>query len=149
MLTLLLSLSLLNPLSLIPSSGQIPAAEEAFRPSAIAVTEDRLLLRFDIAPDTYMYKENLELRLRGDGVNLARFELPEGVMAEDEFFGQSEVYRGQMEVELPLLRFPDSRNATLQLHYQGCADIGICYPPQRRQIEVELMPIASTEVGNE
>lgn len=144
MITAFFALGLLaaSPLNLGNTNPQVPTVEQAFRPDALAVTADRILVRFDIADDTYLYRHNLSFRVQASDVRLDRYELPEGVMATDEFFGESEVYRGQMEVELPLLRFPGSEEIALEMRYQGCADVGICYPPQQQSINVELIPLS-------
>ena len=53
----------------------------------------------------------------------------------DEFFGEVETYRGEVEAILP---GTGGGTVTLQVKYQGCADLGICYPPQTRKLTVAL-----------
>ena len=56
---------------------------------------------------------------------------PEGEIHEDEFFGQQEIYRGNFVIALPYTRASTAETLDLGLRLQGCADIGLCYPPQR------------------
>ena len=58
-----------------------------------------------------------------------RFELPEGLAKTDQFFGEVTVYYDRVSIDLSLP--PAHRGKTLILHYQGCAEWGFCYPPQR------------------
>jgi thiol:disulfide interchange protein DsbD len=65
-------------------------------------------------------------------------ELPHGKLKHDEFFGDSETYRGLVVVRLPLAAAEGGRTVTLVTESQGCADAGICYPPQRQTLEVSV-----------
>lgn len=56
----------------------------------------------------------------------------------DEFFGQVQTYRKQLQATLAGKADPAVQTAVLQVQYQGCADAGVCYPPQRREIRVDL-----------
>jgi thiol:disulfide interchange protein DsbD len=57
--------------------------------------------------------------------------LPPGKIKKDEFFGRQVVYRHQTVVSLPV-RWDGSGPLTLTADLQGCADLGVCYPPVRR-----------------
>lgn len=84
------------------------------------------VLRWDIAPGYYLYKE----RLRFAGLPPGNEpQLPPGEPYHDEYFGDSRIYRDSLEVQLP-----DADLASLELGWQGCADAGLCYPPQTRTV---------------
>lgn len=86
------------------------------------------VLRWDIAPGYYLYKE----RLRFAGLPPGNEpQLPPGEPYHDEYFGDSRIYRDSLEVQLP-----DADLASLELGWQGCADAGLCYPPQSRTVEL-------------
>jgi thiol:disulfide interchange protein DsbD len=58
---------------------------------------------------------------------------------EDEFFGKQQVYRGAFQIAVPYTRKAGAADElTLEVHLQGCADYGICYPPQKWTREVRL-----------
>jgi thiol:disulfide interchange protein DsbD len=57
--------------------------------------------------------------------------LPAGKIKQDEFFGEIETYRNQLVVEIPVSREAGAAGGfELKASSQGCADIGVCYPPQ-------------------
>lgn len=84
------------------------------------------LLRWDIAPGYYLYKERLRFAGLPPGTEP---QLPPGEPYHDEYFGDSRIYRDSLEVQLP-----DAGLASLEFGWQGCADAGLCYPPQTRTV---------------
>ena len=76
--------------------------------------------------------------------------LPNGAVKEDQFFGRVETYRGGIVVNLALKDARPGQNVVIAAESQGCADIGICYPPTVQRItlaipEASLVPPASQE----
>lgn len=87
-----------------------------------------------IAPAYHVYRQSLKL-VDAQSRSVA-LDLPAGQLKDDEFFGETEVYEG----EALRLRLP-ARAATagpVTLHWQGCAQAGICYPPQT--VALDLPP---------
>lgn len=134
-------------------------AEEAFKLDVRVEDPQTLALSWQIAPETYLYQEKIELRLEdADGVQLGRYELPEAEIKADTVrpdgtFGDVAIYHGQVDLEVPLLRGSEAAtNITLIASYQGCAERGICYPPVTDRLELELPPalttVALTETGS-
>lgn len=77
-----------------------------------------------IADGYYVYRHALKVLDReGDAVALA---LPAGTPRHDEFFGDTVIYQPPGLA----LGIPADAQGPLQLHWQGCAEAGICYPPQ-------------------
>jgi thiol:disulfide interchange protein DsbD len=100
-----------------------------------------------IAPEHYLYRHAFSLELEvadADGgrelVSLnqdAKFS--QGIRKMDDYFGPVEVFYYQTIAELPLDKLqtligPDADSAQLTVKYQGCADAGLCYPIQSRQV---------------
>ena len=56
-------------------------------------------------------------------------QLPDGQARTDPFFGDVEAYYGTVEVTLPIDN-PNDLPYSLDVGYQGCADLGLCYPPE-------------------
>ena len=79
------------------------------------------------------------------GFDLGEAQLPAGKAKHDEFFGDVEVYYGVLDVRLPLDN-PDNRPLRLQVGYQGCADKGLCYPPETEYIEIGEMPASVADL---
>jgi len=101
--------------------------DQAFQFDA-RVEGTRVELGVRIHAGYYLYRDKTQATLVGDasGATL-RLELPVGEAHEDEFFGKQQVLRGDV-VLVATLSAPS--RGTLRLQYQGCADAGLCYPPQ-------------------
>jgi thiol:disulfide interchange protein DsbD len=110
--------------------------EQAFRLSARALDERTLEARFNIADGYYMYRDKFGFAVDPAGPPVA--QLPKGEMKDDEFFGKVETYRGLAVVRLPLPAAAPGRTVTLKVESQGCADVGVCYPPQVQEIKLTL-----------
>ena len=124
----------------------LPPAE-AFRVSATALAADRIRVSFMVAPGYYLYQKRLKATLEGapTGVTLTPVTWPAGIDHNDEFFGQQTVYPESFEAELVLQR-GDSVGALtvgLTLGLQGCADAGLCYPPETRRLTVVLPAVGT------
>ena len=61
--------------------------------------------------------------------------MPDGVAKVDDYFGEIEAYYGILDIELPVTN-TENRHFTLQVTYQGCADKGLCYPPETESITI-------------
>ncbi len=125
------------------SAGGALPAEEAFTFEALAVDPGRILVRFVARPDYYLYREQFEFRVLDEGVDVVQALLPDGEPMVDEFFGETTVYFGEVEIPLELSRpAGDARAVTLEADFQGCWEGGICYPPMSRTLSVDL-PVAA------
>ncbi|MFC0269660.1 protein-disulfide reductase DsbD [Kushneria aurantia] len=140
-LTLLLTLMALWPVTSLAQSSffddqpQILPADQAFQPRP-EVVGDSLVIDWRIAPGYYLYRHAFALDAEGRALSL---ELPDGEPIEDEYFGRSEVYRLGLSMSAPL------NGATqVTLHWQGCADAGLCYPPQQRSFDVDNLTASSS-----
>ncbi|WP_286775928.1 protein-disulfide reductase DsbD, partial [Pseudomonas sp. UBA800] len=100
---------------------------------AFVLTQDRqadgqMRLFFQIKQGYYLYQK----RLKFDGLAVDQHpQLPAALNHHDEFFGDSAVYRDQLE-----LLIPANAQGQLRLGWQGCADAGLCYPPQTTVIDL-------------
>jgi thiol:disulfide interchange protein DsbD len=104
--------------------------EQAFR-YAVSATADALLVRWTLEPGYYLYQERMSFESRTPGVVLGPPVMPAGELHQDEYFGDMHIYRGTAEIRLPLAsRVPGADSIALAIRSQGCADAGLCYPPQ-------------------
>jgi len=131
----LLSLSALPALAI--SEKDLLPVDQAFALTAEASSRERIELRWDIAPGYYLYHHRTSVKA-GPGFNAGTLQMPPGVKKHDEFFGDVETYHRQLRAYLPGSAQPGADTVTLEVRYQGCADAGVCYPPQKRTIEVKL-----------
>jgi len=112
--------------------------EQAFRFSARALDARTLEARFDVADGYYLYREKLRFAVDGGGPVLGAPALPAGKAKHDEFFGDVETYRGALLVRLPLTNGAPGQAVVLKADSQGCADVGVCYPPTAQQVKLSL-----------
>lgn len=115
---------------------------------AFVLTSERLesgetQLFWQITDGYYLYQK----RLKFDGLTAEQQPaLPTGESHSDEFFGEQPVYRQGLEVKIPA-----SASGQIKVSYQGCADAGLCYPPQTRVIDLggKAAVAASTEAPDQ
>ncbi len=119
--------------------------EEAFRFNAEVAAPDLLELIWDIAPETYLYQEQIVLTLEdAEGVQLGAYQLPEAEVKPDTVrpdgtIGDVAIYHGTLNLDVPLKRgLAEATNITLVAKFQGCAERGICYPPVTERIALAL-----------
>jgi thiol:disulfide interchange protein DsbD len=121
-----------NAFSFRSESDFLPP-NQVFKLKAWQVDGSQSSAAVTVAKGYYIYRKSLKLTDEsGAPIDLT---LPPGTEHHDEFFGDSEVYRNNALV----LSVPASVHGAATLHWQGCADAGVCYPPQ--QIKVNL-PVA-------
>jgi len=101
--------------------------------------------RWNVLDGHYLYKKRMSFELVSPAnASIGAAKMSEGVWEEDAFFGNSEVYRGSAVVELPVSLIANQPEALVRVGYQGCADIGICYPPTYKDVKlVEVMAAAA------
>lgn len=141
----LCTVALLAGLWLVPATAadDFLPPQQAYRYAA-RVEGDRLILTWTIEKGYYLYKNKMGVASSLSTVQLGQPAWPRGEDHEDEYFGKQEIYRGTVEVPVPI-SIAGARPAKLplELKLQGCADAGLCYPPQKWQTEVAL-PAAGT-----
>jgi thioredoxin:protein disulfide reductase len=103
------------------------------------VEGDRLIVSWDIEKGYYLYRKKMGVVSATADAQLGEPLWPKGEDHTDEYFGTQEVYRGKVEVPVPIV-ISGSRPPMLnvELRLQGCADAGLCYPPQKWKTEVKL-----------
>ena len=118
-------------------------------PTAESTDGRSIRIKWHIADGYYLYRDKIGLTLtEADGVELGTVTTPEGEEKEDEFFGRTQVYYGSGEATAQLRRTePNATEVMLKAEYQGCADIGVCYPPMETTIPVLLRAITAAEAA--
>jgi thiol:disulfide interchange protein DsbD len=94
-----------------------------------------LFIGWDIAPDYYLYKKKVEIIAKGADIEVP--ELGKGVIIEDEFFGKTEVFFDSLSVITKVSNITDG--AVVKVRFQGCAEAGLCYPPEVRTIPLSVI----------
>ncbi|MGP5307307.1 protein-disulfide reductase DsbD [Vreelandella alkaliphila] len=106
---------------------------EAFQPTAWH-DGSAIYIGIDIADDYYLYRHQFSVSSKTDAVSLDEPLLPQGTFTTDEFMGDVYVFRDILVFETP---FSPSYSGPIdiELTFQGCADAGLCYPPETISLE--------------
>ncbi len=134
-----------NRLGLLSNKQKFLDPDQSFIYLAEAAGSDRIVAHWEIADGYYLYRNKISFRLRdAEGTTLGDYVFPKGVEKTDENFGTSEVYYKQVDVSLPLQRSAGAPHTlTLEAHYQGCADAGLCYSPITKTTTI-ILPAGAT-----
>jgi thiol:disulfide interchange protein DsbD len=122
-----------------PKNTFLPV-DQAFRVSGEALGRDQVRVTWVIAPGYYLYQKRLKFTpADGQQVTLGAPQLPQGEDHTDEFFGTQIVYREILQAQLAVASAGSAAQPLeLTVGYQGCADAGLCYPPQTRTLKIDL-----------
>jgi thiol:disulfide interchange protein DsbD len=118
--------------------------DQAFRISGEAAGRHKVLVSWDIADGYYMYQSKFRFRSETAGIETGNPKPPAAEVKHDDFFGDVAIYRKRVSIPLTLTRSADADNIlTLETTSQGCADAGLCYPPHKQKILLELPKLAA------
>lgn len=112
------------------NSADFLPVRQAFQLSVGELQPEGLVVRFVIAEGYYLYRHRLQFSSTDPSVQVRVVDLPAGEPKVDEYFGSVEVFRQILEVQLQVDN-PEQRPFSLKVDYQGCADKGLCYPPEQ------------------
>ncbi|HKL50136.1 MAG TPA: protein-disulfide reductase DsbD domain-containing protein [Wenzhouxiangellaceae bacterium] len=157
-------------LALIPALLLAPVAGAQINPDdllpvdqAFAMSTDvgddgsHVRIEWEIADGYYLYRHAFKFEATAAGAALGEPEIPPGNAYSDEFFGDVEIYRGRASATIPVERRPAAGPLAVRVAYQGCADLGVCYPPQRVELALPLpagssastaLPLAEPAAGS-
>jgi thiol:disulfide interchange protein DsbD len=106
--------------------------EQAFKLSARMLDPHTAVVSYAIADGYYMYRERF--KFAAEGAKLGAAQVPAGKIKFDETFNKDvETYHKGVEIRIPV---EGSGPFTLNVTGQGCADKGLCYPPQDAAIQL-------------
>jgi thiol:disulfide interchange protein len=118
----------------------LPIAE-AFKPD-FTISREQLVLTWIIADKYYLYEERFKFKA-DQGVELTPLYSP-GLMKYDELFErETMVHYHQVSATFDISHI--DQPFTLKLEYQGCADAGLCYPPQKMTLDIDPLTPSVTE----
>src|SRR5690606_37920173 len=121
--------------SLLSRSGFLPV-DEAFSFYTAVPSQDTVVLHWRIAPEHYLYRDKFAVTLTTPDqvAQMVSLDLPSGVAHHDEFFGDVNVFHDALEFSVPIPAAARHLSYTLTIRYQGCAEAGLCYPEQQREV---------------
>lgn len=117
----------------------------AFKPTARALDGQTVEVRYEIAKGYYLYKDKFRVHPADPLLQVGPLQLPAGKEKDDDTFGRVEVFYKEVVFRVPVERSSSGQLAlSLDLVSQGCADAGVCYPPQTQTVTLNLPDPAST-----
>jgi thiol:disulfide interchange protein DsbD len=131
-------LSLSSASARAASEADLLPVDQAYPISIDAVRTESVRIRWGIADGYYLYKHRTAIESDNPEVTLEPLQLPAGKPYRDEFFGDVETYRKELVTTVRFSAPDGTGHLLLRLQYQGCADIGICYPPQNKRLRIPL-----------
>jgi thiol:disulfide interchange protein DsbD len=120
--------------------------DQVFKVSATALNAEQIEVTWQIMDGYYLYRDKTRIESNTPAVQLGKAAFPVGEIKHDDYFGNMEIYRNTLKVTQPI-KADGATSVTLSLRYQGCADKGICYPPQKTSVDVALPAIAAAPVA--
>nr|WP_241696142.1 protein-disulfide reductase DsbD N-terminal domain-containing protein [Solimonas terrae] len=119
-----------RPFERLSSTDDLLPAAQAFSLLPVEYHDHHLHLSWNIAPGYYLYRQRIRVEvLAPSRVGLQAIRLPQGIAHVDEHFGSVQIYRELLDADVPTIG-PLNAPLRLRVSYQGCADAGVCYPPQ-------------------
>jgi len=117
--------------------------DQAFRVEVVAQGADMVRVDFLVTPGYYLYRHRFNFSLDSaagtPSATLGSPDIPQGDWKEDEFFGRQQVFHEGVSVSIPVSRAPGGAvELPIVVGLQGCAEKGLCYPPEKRRFKVSL-----------
>lgn len=114
--------------------------DQAFRFTADRIDAHTVAVHFDVEDGYYMYRERFAFSANPDNVRLLAPAYPAAERKFDETFGKDvDIYRKGVTIEIPFDEGSSPGAWVLRVTSQGCADAGICYPPQQHTVQMSAL----------
>ncbi len=121
--------------------------DEAFMLSTKVIDANTIRAEWKIADKYYLYRDKFKFVSETESIQPGTPSFPKGKIKEDEFFGKMETYNKHVAIDIPITRTSAANTLSMKITSQGCADIGLCYPPQTKTVTFNLPPLASAETA--
>ncbi|WP_298609046.1 protein-disulfide reductase DsbD [uncultured Thiothrix sp.] len=124
--------------------------DQAFQVSVEPLDKEQVRVNWKIADGYYLYRKKIDLSSKHPEIQLPsldKLSFPTGDFKTDANFGQMEVYHQSFTLDIPVTRSPSTQQALeleIEAKYQGCADAGLCYPPQKKTFKLQLASLGNT-----
>ncbi|PWQ94399.1 protein-disulfide reductase DsbD [Leucothrix pacifica] len=115
--------------------------DKAYSGSVSLIGGELIEVFFAIRDCCYLYKDKFTFATDSVGLTLGQPNFPEGSDYSDAFYGDMKIYRKQVRITIPVfIEKGQTSPLMLRVGYQGCADVGVCYPPQNKVFSVDISP---------
>ncbi len=131
-------------------SDEILNPEIAFQFFPDAYADGQLLIRWQIEPGYYLYKDKLSIASQDRSVNFSELKKPAGKLKDDPVFGEVEIYYTD-DVASASYTVDGNRPELIDviISFQGCKEDAVCYPPIQKAYSVSVSnspaPVSSAD----
>jgi thiol:disulfide interchange protein len=137
--------TLTNPFA--ESTEEFLTVDEAYKLS-IRASATSIVAEWVIAEKYFLYGEQFRFSINGQKVDAAR---PVGEVSYDVIFEKDvEKYYVYTQATIERNALPATTNnsniVNLSVTYQGCADAGLCYPPETKDFSIQGNQVSATQV---
>ena len=117
--------------------------DEAFQVQVERVGNE-LVAQFDINDGYYLYRDRYQANVKeGARLSPASFSDNVEIKYDPNFDENMAVFHDRMEVRHQVL----DEQGTVQIVYQGCAEAGLCYAPQKKLFDMTGAEVTPTQVA--
>lgn len=110
---------------------------------------NKVNIALKITPKHYLYKDKLSLKLPA-GVTASAIKFSHTAQTiDDPTFGKVDVFKQPQVTATATLTNTTAAaiNENMTVSWQGCAEAGLCYPPQTETLAISLPPSTSNAAG--
>ncbi|WP_417505937.1 protein-disulfide reductase DsbD [Marinomonas gallaica] len=129
------------------SEPEFLPVDQAFSLSVNSDAEGQVWATWHITDGYYLYRHQLNVTSDQEP-SLGFADIPNGELKQDPYFGEVEVYHERLKLPLSLDNRDTSKQVDFIISYQGCAEKGLCYPPQKVPMSVEFPPQVLATISN-
>ncbi len=114
--------------------------DEAF-PFTAWVDDGELVLDWQVTPEHYLYRERINVSVEPEDavIDGPVFSI-ESQHKDDPYFGAVQVFYNDVQGRLAITLPEGAKAADVRVTWQGCAEAGLCYPPETERIRFD--PVA-------
>ncbi len=113
--------------------------DQAFGLQVMVHDAQTLQADFSVTPGYYLYRDKIKFEIQEGPAKIQEVELPRGEMKQDPSFGKTEVFHRSIQSTITLNRLRSAAaGLTLNATYMGCSEDGLCYPPIKKKIRLDL-----------
>lgn len=111
----------------------------------VAVRDSHTLqANFKVMPGYHLYRDKISFATEDGTVRITSVNLPKGRLTHDKTLGDVEVFQHSFPAVITLDRTrTEAAGITLNASYQGCSELGFCYPPIARTMQLNLPDVKS------
>lgn len=112
------------------SFAQFPSLKDAIHLS-FHPDKEGLILHFSLEDEIFLYQDALKIKLNGRDLT------PSLSYPEASFYKNEWVYFHALDLLIPQALLDQEQKSSLELHYQGCSQNGLCYAPQILHLDLK------------